>query len=60
MPMTSSTYIRSNNSSRILGLIDQYFNDYNLQLVEERIANRKGKYLNSPKTYTNLTEYDES
>jgi len=49
--------IKERESNEILDVINEYYNQYNLSLVEERIGDRSGKYAKSKKWYKNLEDY---
>lgn len=53
------TGIKSKDYDKVLDLTNNYFEKFNLRLVEEKIRNRKGKFVTSPKSYTDLKEYDK-
>lgn len=50
--------VKTNDSEKLLDETNNYYQQFNLSLVEERIGKRLGKYVNSPRSYLNLQEYD--
>lgn len=49
--------INSGNTEKILDLLNEYYKQYNLTLVEEKIGSRRSKYTTGPKKYNNHDEY---
>lgn len=60
MAETSFTGIKSADYDKVLELANDYFSKHNLHLVEERIGDRSGKFVTSPKRYANLKDYEDS
>lgn len=60
MAETAFTAIKSKDSEAVLDVVAKYFKENNLTLVEEKVFGRTGKYVNSPKEYEDLEEYQES
>jgi|GEM_PF-2199066 len=54
------TAIKYNDSETVLDCANEFFNLQGLSLVEVGIANRSGKYIESPKQYKDLSEYLEA
>jgi len=59
MAKTAFTAVKHSEYDRVLDNIDTYFSKSGLHLVEERIANKTGKYAKSPRNYKDLEEYDK-
>ena len=53
------TGIKSKDYDKVLNITNSYFEKFKLHLVEERIGERKGKFVTSPKSYTDLKDYDK-
>jgi len=49
---------KTSNSEGLLDVVNDYYQSVGLSLVEERIGERSGKYVRSPRSYANLAEYD--
>ena len=49
--------VRCENYDAILDIFQSYYSEKGLELVEERIGSRSGKYATSPKQYSDLAAY---
>ena len=59
MSEISITGIKSNSVDNILDFANQYFSQFDLSLVRERIGDITGKFATGSKSFSDLGEYDE-
>lgn len=52
------TGIKTHDSEKLLDTTNKYYQKFGLSVVEERIGKKSGKYIQSPRSYSNLKEYD--
>lgn len=51
--------VKNNDSEQVLVITNDYYNQYGLSIVEEKIGNKNSPYTSAQTVYTNLTEYDK-